>query len=246
MKNLIIYIHPTHTFGREGETTAKIQIDNSIDVGWAPQDIILITNFPFEHNGVKAIVLGDHLFCPYKPVNSKVNAILELAKQNFFGSDLYWFHDLDLFQNEPYSEEEIAINQKDMALCNYGRMPLWNTGSLFFKKSAMDIFQKMIEVADMGQITEQDALFEITGDSFLDEAHQNEWGKRLKLLNVTYNFTPTNLPSNWIKEAQKPLKAVHFHLTPAMVDIFVRGKNRVYEMLVSYRLMKIFAAYGYI
>lgn len=243
MKNLMIYIHPSRGFGEEEKKAIKIHIDNSFDLGWYKEDIMLATNFPYDYRGIQAIVLSDDLYCPFQRTTSKANAILKLFEEGLIDKGMYWFHDLDVYQNMPFAEEEINLGDFDMALCDYGRMPLWNSGALFFKKSAWDIFQTMRDYSyNDHECHEQDALNLLTGGSLLE--NQNELRKRLKLLNVTYNFTSTNLPSNWLREAEKPLKAVHFHLTPPMIDTFLKGQNRVNEVLVSPRLLKIMANYG--
>ena len=50
MKQLLIYIGPTDKFDDEHEVLTKIQIDNSLDLGWKKEDILLVTNFPYEYN----------------------------------------------------------------------------------------------------------------------------------------------------------------------------------------------------
>ena len=45
------------------ETMVKAQIDNLLDIGWDPKDIILISNFSFEFMGIKAEVTKLNDFC---------------------------------------------------------------------------------------------------------------------------------------------------------------------------------------
>jgi hypothetical protein len=52
MKNLLIYISPEHKFLPEYDKLVRIQIDNSLELGWKKEDIMLVTNFIFEYNGV--------------------------------------------------------------------------------------------------------------------------------------------------------------------------------------------------
>ena len=61
MKCLLIYISPSNGFDKEHEELTKIQIDNSLDLGWKPGEIILVTNFPWEYRGIKATVLSGDL-----------------------------------------------------------------------------------------------------------------------------------------------------------------------------------------
>ena len=41
----------------------KVQIDNSLECGWDPKDIIIATNFDFKYKGVKTYVLDE--ICDY-------------------------------------------------------------------------------------------------------------------------------------------------------------------------------------
>src|SRR3989344_2935283 len=115
MKNLLIYINPRHDFGVEEKVTVKIQIDNSLDLGWKRQDILLVTNFPYEYNAVKATIVGDENYCDSIPTTSKINTIVDLFKiqalidifkintivdlfkKGLMAGELYWYHDLDVF-----------------------------------------------------------------------------------------------------------------------------------------------------
>lgn len=54
MKNLLIYIHPDRkfvgeSFSSETDVLPKIQIENSLKLGWKKEDILLVTNFPYEY-----------------------------------------------------------------------------------------------------------------------------------------------------------------------------------------------------
>lgn len=102
MKNLPIFISPQKQFYDESLVSVKIQIDNSIDLGWKREDIILATNFNFEYNGVKSIVVSDHNYWLQDIRQSKHTTILELIGRrvinNLVNTELYWFHDLDAYQ----------------------------------------------------------------------------------------------------------------------------------------------------
>ncbi|KKM16173.1 hypothetical protein LCGC14_1688480, partial [marine sediment metagenome] len=86
MKNLMVYILSNENKWTNIENPTdlsplliayiKAQIDNSIELKWNVNDIILATNFDFEYRGVKNYYLQscskDLVFC------SKVQAIYEL------------------------------------------------------------------------------------------------------------------------------------------------------------------------
>lgn len=245
MKNLIVYIHPNKTFNLEEEKAARIQIDNSLELGWVKEDIWLITNFPYKYHDVRAIVLEDSIFCPFKPPVSKINAVLKLFEKGLIGDDLYWLHDLDAFQVSPFTVEEVNLGNCDMGVCNYGRVPMWAAGTILFNKNALDILRAIQQHCYHYRVNEQKALRSVAGCSYGDDELRFPMGKRVKLMNISYNFNTCNMRSNWI-QAEKPIKVVHFHLTPEMIAIFLGEKNSIGPDLVTNRFRQVFIRHGLI
>jgi hypothetical protein len=216
MKNLLIYIGKRKCFDAESEILIKIQIDNSLSLGWKREDILLYTNFPYEYNGVKAIEVGDETFCRFVRQASKINVILEMFDRGEIGKELYWFHDLDVFQQEPLN---IDVDKDKIALCDHGVYEKWNTGSIFFRNGSRDIFQRIKDITYKYRTDEERALFSLTGHRVrLLSLHSvggkipasNELTDRVKKINITHNFTPANFKEN-LKIVDYPIKVVHFH-----------------------------------
>lgn len=270
MKNLLIYINPREDFGEEEKITIKIQIDNSLDLGWKREDIMLVTNFPYEYSGIKAIEVGGENFASFFPQASKINTIVDLFEKGLIEKDqLYWFHDLDVFQNEVITQSELELENVDMGLCDKGRMPRWATGSVFFKNSAKDIFGFIKEISDKYKINEEPAFNALTSNNLLwttgtrpEETMGNRIvpanipgteniSQRVKKINITYNFAGWNIRSCY-KMAVKPFKVVHFHPFDPVpypggakaLDFFMYGKNKINKILMSERLIKIFNQHG--
>ena len=161
MKNLLIYVNPSKSFldyhwRDENKLLAKIQIDNSLALGWKKEDIILVTNFNYEYRGVKSMVVNDDLFCKVSYTATKIKVILHLFDKDIIGDDLYWFHDFDAFQLEKITEEELCLENAVFALTDYGKTTInefrdrrWSTGSIFFKKDAERIFRMMMQKKSM-------------------------------------------------------------------------------------------------
>jgi hypothetical protein len=241
MKNLMVYISPQKEFDEEGKILVKVQIDNSLELGWAREDIVLITNFPHEYNDIKALVLDDDTFCPFKPTVSKINAVLKLFEMGLIEDELYWLHDLDAFQQEKFTEEDVNLGNKDMGVCNYGRVPMWASGTIFFKKSALVLFLAIQKLCYEWQVTEQKGLRYIAGSS----VHEEEvgLGRWVKTMNITFNFNTTNMDSNF-RQAEKPIRVIHFHLTPRFILPFLTTQNRTGRILATERFRKILVRYG--
>lgn len=253
MKNLLTYVHPFRCFDFEHETLVKIQIDNSLDLGWDRQDIILATNFDYEYNGVRSVVVGDANRCRFKPTVAKINVILELFARGLIGAELHWFHDFDAYQQEVITEAEIG--DTEMGLTDYGHIPQWSTGTIFFRETALDIFGCIRDISYEHLTIEERALWALTGhdthrevgvDVLIKGYRSADTGiehDRIRKLNITYNFQAASLAKAY-DGAIKPLKVTHFHLIRKHVDFFLGGKNEIDTILVPERLVRIFRQHG--
>ena len=262
MKNLLIYINPTKTFTNpsakfwkyETDILVKIQVDNSFRLGWKAEDIILVTNFPYEYNGVKAMVVGDENYCDISPTASKINTIINLFESGVIKNELYWFHDFDAFQLEWITEEELELDGIDFGITEYGMTTIneWHnrrlsTGSIFFNNKSKDIFEE-IKRRVYGYHCNEEVAFLLC----LRRDKVNIKG-RMKRLNITYNFATRKRQVDLTYElATKPLKVIHFHplderpvdIGNNNMDVCVYGKNRLNKVLVPEGLIEIFKKHG--
>ena len=222
MKNLLIYINPKHSFGQEWiknglflwadetETLMKIQVDNSLALGWKPEDIMIVMNFPWEYNGVKATVVGDENYCDFAPTASKINVICDMFDKGMIGDDLYWFHDNDAFQLGSLDVDvgdEIALTDYGVARGLTDTSHRWSTGVLFFRKGAKDAF-KLIQhgVNNSYKKNEEIALLAMTRCNY---AKIND---KIRKINITYNFATRGrrIPEMY-EITDKPIRVIHFH-----------------------------------
>jgi len=270
MKNLLIYINPKHSFNEEHEVQAKIQIDNALDLGWKPEDIVFITNFPYEYNGIKSIVVGDkYLYTP--PSTIKFPAVARMFEDGLIENELYWMHDLDSFQLVPLDSDERIIQEmggRDMGLCDYGRRHKVNGGSVFFTNRAGDIFKRILGVMDKYKIEEERATMLLTNNNeswaynssvtaenkYVPAGIEDSelFRNRIMKMNVTYNIWAGNLQGCY-RIAFKPLKAIHFNPFPEPVTRnsphenkldYMLGDNIMRLVLMNDRLKKIFNKHG--
>ena len=237
MKNLLIYINPLKNFDSETAVLVKVQIDNLLSLGWKPKDIMIVTNFDYTYQDIKTLVLGDENYCQHHPTVSKIYTIITLLKKGLIKSEIYWLHDFDGYQLHPVTKKSFKLGNADFALTDYGRMPNWSTGSIFFKKSSKDIMEWIKQTTDKYHTDEETALSMLTRQNF------QEINSRIKKLNISYNFQRFNLVSNYFA-ATKPIKNVHFHPSPDKVDFFMYGKNKLNKILLPKRLIRIFNKHG--
>ena len=245
MKNLLIYVNPTG-FDEESEKLVKIQIDNSLELGWKKEDILLVTSFDYEYNGVKATVV-EKGYCPFKKENSKETTIVHLFEIGFIQNELYWCHDLDAYQLEPIIEEELGLDGLVAGFTDYGRKPMWQMGSFFFKREAEDIFRAVVERLAPGLDSQRRPRYDEYAMMDLTDNNINNINSRIKRLSNTYNFGMRRVGFCYEK-AEKPLKVLHFHPQYEKLNnlnIAMYGKNDLGVPLMNDRLIKIFHHYGY-
>jgi len=251
MKNILIYISPNGSFDNprpdlinDASISVKVQIENSLELGWAKEDIWLFTNFEFEYAGIKARVLDNIDFFDRKPQASKINALIKLFDDGIIKKgELYWFHDLDAFQICTIPELEIDLGEFDMALSDYGLHSRWSTGVIYFGESSRDLFCKIRDVTYRKNIDEERAL------TFLTKADKGI-NKRVKKINKSYNFVPRSLEKMYAV-SDKPIKVIHFHplgeVSPRekQRSFYVfNGENSLNIRFIPDRLLKIFKFHG--
>lgn len=247
MKNLMVYISPTGSFYNprkdlinDAGSLVKVQIENSLALGWKKKDIMLVTNFDYRYGVVKAKVLKNVEFFERKPQGSKINAIIKLFERGMIKKgEVYWFHDLDAYQLEPITKDEIDLANADMAITDYGVSTMWSTGVIFFNKNSRDIFEGTKNIMYRDNISEELALGKLIRSN-------KNIAARIKKLNKSYNFTPPRLKYSY-KKASKPLKVAHFHLAGGAGRFevknplaFFMGENELHIPLITERLIRIF------
>lgn len=229
MKNLLIYINPIDKkFSREHEELTKIQIDNSLELGWKPSDLILVTNFPYEYRDIKSITVGNHSVFDADR-STKVPALNELFQRNLIEDDLYWFHDHDAFELEKIN---LSLGKDAGFTTNGAAKPnVWNAGSWFFKKSAQDIFSWIWDSMNERKTNEQDAL------THLWETNFNNINNRYEKISNAYNIGIYKIAETLEEAESKNPIVAHFH----------PHKKHHLELFRNYlpdRLLIIFKKYG--
>ncbi len=233
----MLFVHPSHDFIREHKTSIKIEIDNNLSLGWKKEDIIFATNFPFEYRGVKSILVSSDCYnAEISPCASIIFVIVDLFQRNLIQkNELYWYHDTDLYQLYEVTESEINLGKADMGVVDWGNKI--SASSFFFKSSAKDIFISTKEIMYKYLVDEEVAIKKLLTDNKNVE-------KRVKKLNITYDFEPGYL-NQFYHLATKPIKVAHFHFTKdRLLDSAMYGKNSIKKPLMPERLIKIFHKHG--
>jgi len=247
MKNVLIYTGPEKRFNKEHEVLARIQIDNCLDLEWKKEDILLVTDFPYEYNGVKSLVVPDGLYYDFDKNANKSKVLVYLLNQGVIEPGaLYWCHDFDAYENHSIDETELGLENYDLGLTHYFYKPEWQFGSLFFKSSAKDVLE-LLDKATMkkprSSRNNEKKLTTLIKDNAIDSS-------RYKKMNSTYNFMKKYMHIVY-PEAIKPLKVLHFlpdnkeeDIPHTALEMFMYGKNKLKIPLMSDRLVKIFNHHG--
>lgn len=166
---------------------------------------------------------------------------------------MYWFHDLDTFQNETITVHELELGSADMGLTDKGRVPRWSTASVFFRDSSKDIFGWIKKITYIIKANEEYALTALTRNNipWTTIPGAEKVNERVKKINISFGFLGWNIRSTY-QMAIKPIKAVHFHpfgqaIYPGgvtAIDFFMHGKNQLNMVLMPERLIKIFNQHG--
>lgn len=228
MKNLYIFVSPNKKLPPEYEDLIKIQIDNSLEMGWKKEDIIFAANFDYEYKGVRSVIVGDYEVFDQNR-STKIPAINELFRKNLImENEIYWFHDFDAFQLVPF---EVELN-KDAGFTTHGYSGLWNAGSFFFKKSSREIFLKIEEYMNLRNSNEQNAL------TYMWNENVDGINEKCQIMNQTYNIGIYHI-DKIVGMSEKPIKVAHFHPHKKRhLDLF-RDRNMLPESLLA-----IFSKYG--
>lgn len=188
----------------------KCQIDNSLYYGWKPEDIIIGTNFDFEYKGIKSYNLVD--ICTYNIFNNKWYGMYELMRNGIIDDD-FWFHDQDNWQ---INDLDFPKFNGEVAACTYIKTPEWNTGSVFVKKSGIDILRYIVESMKMNPL-----------DYFGDEhwiaflRHNSEVASYLSTVNTEYCVGYTYVNDRY-EAANKPIKVIGFMPNSKSYDTFIK------------------------
>jgi len=249
----------------------RLQIDNSIQLGWDKKDIIPITNFPFEHMGVKAYEAEK--FCPWSSFVNKLVVVDELIEKGII-TDNIWLHDCDCYQLLPF---DFPKECKDWGYTRHHPRRTKNQGaSGFFRKEAYDIIHKIAEeiqsckppreelflpsfynkvsAAKIAQKKKEIAACKSKGIKLAKMAIKTScienagmYADRFSFLDYTYNLGIVKYFTMKYNSATKPINVLHFHTElKDPKDCFYFGKNRYNVKIVTDELEELLIKYKFI
>jgi hypothetical protein len=199
------------------------QIANSLELGWAPSDIVVMTNF--ELDAPVTLIRA--------PLNesclkgSKMFGLQHLFEQGLIdAADVWWAHDLDAWQNYWFDPPEFA----DIGLAKYNA-PEFNSGSIFLRAAARDLVTDIVTRIEARPIESEEPAINAV-------LRSRECAHRVTVMNSTYNVGCTGFEARF-QRSMKPVLVSHFHPSHRVSwRTHVDGVNRIGVGSVSPRLLE--------
>jgi len=132
----------------------RLQVENSIKLGWPKEDIIIITNFPFEYMGVKAHIVDN--ICRWSAFANKMVVVNEMIQKGII-HDNFWIHDADAYQLVPFKFPE-ECGHVGFARHAPGRIKPQG-GSAFYRKEAYDLVSVVAEMIKLFRPQKEESFF---------------------------------------------------------------------------------------
>lgn len=206
----------------------KAQIENSIQVGWDTQDIVLLTNFDFEFMDVKAIQVDLNEFCL---TGSKIFGLKWWFDNNEV-EDIIWSKDLDCWQNIKFDCPEF---EGDVGAVQYNN-PKYNGGSTFWKPKSKDIIDEIVKRLSENKAEKEEPLLNKVFKS-------KEYRDRISVLNNTYNVGCSGFLPRYQKSI-KPIHVNHFHPYNRIAwELHALDRKRIGEVAITVRLERLLRKY---
>lgn len=229
MKNLMVANLTKHRYSQENiEKLINCQLENSLDLGWKPEDIILLANFPYEFCGIKAVDVKLNKKCL---TGSKMYGIKYLFDNDITDDVIVWAHDLDAWQNVAFEAPDFG----DVGIACYSNSK-FNGGSIFWKKSACDIINEIISRIEKNSQNKEEPTLN-------DVLKSKEYKKRVTILDNTFNVGCSGYVKRWDRST-KPIHVCHFHpYNNTAWETHALDRNGLDEKGISDRLENIIRKY---
>lgn len=241
MKNLTLYVDERGGSGLERiRRNLDLQVDNSLELGWRPGDLLLYTNFPYSRHGVRASEVRPGRRPRTARMTSfyKTEVLLD-ALQGLEIGEVLWYHDADAYQLQPFHGSPAP--GKDLAACLYCTRErlLIQGGSMFLTRAARQVFEQVHELLIHRRYRKDEfALTDLTGrPEFLD---------RFAPLDYSYNLGDTDFELRY-QLAERPIRVAHFHVDREDHRAkFVGGGNTLGVFPLGERFERLLQRHGYL
>lgn len=202
----------------------EAQVENSLELGWKPEEIVIISNIKYDRGEVVAIEAPLNDYCL---TGSKMFGLQWWLKQNKSNGEVVWSHDLDAWQNWPMEEPKFA----DIGVAQYSNSKI-NGGSLFWKREALDIVDDVCTRIGNDKLRREEPTINMVFKS-------KEYKGRVTVLNNTYNVGCSGYVVRY-RRSDLPLRVCHFHPDNRIAwETHALDRNGIGEVGISIRLERL-------
>ena len=206
----------------------QAQIENSLEVGWTPENIIILSNVDFEFMGVKTQIAPMTDFCL---TGSKIFSLKWYFENNEI-KDIIWAKDADCWQNIWFDCPEF---DGDVGASQYSN-PKFNGGSIFWKPSSKDIISRIVqELTENSEVSEEPTINKIF--------KSKEYINRVNILNYTFNVGCSGFFERFTR-SEKPIHVSHFHPSNSIAwEIHALDREGIGQIAITVRLERLLRKY---
>ena len=210
------------------DTILKAQIENALDVGWSPENIIFLSNFDFEFMDVKAEVIPMNTACLS---GSKMFALDWLFNNERVGDTIFSL-DIDCWQNVWFDRPEFTT---DVACGQYSNNK-FNGGSIFWEPSSRDIVSEVVRRLVEGEEPKEEPTLNKVFKS-------DEYKSRVTTLDHSYNVGCSGFIPRF-ERSLKPIRVCHFHPPNNVAwEIHALDRTGIGQIPITIRLERLLRRY---
>lgn len=213
------------------ETMLKSQIENSMECGWKPRDIVVLANFEFKFMEVETTLWeepNNHCWTGSKMFG--LSYLFDNAGRFNIEGEVVWSHDLDCWENHPID----GIKFEDVGIATYSNRK-FNGGSIFWKYSAKDIVTVIDYLLSAGEEKEEPTINRVL--------KSEKFGKRVTVVDNTYNVGCSGFVKRY-NRSKKPIRVLHFNpMNKISWETHALDRNQLGEKAIGERLEKLVRKY---
>jgi hypothetical protein len=219
LTGLVVYVLDRAGAGLdEAQRLLRLQVDAALHLGWAPDRLLFLTDFPFAWQGVSSEVIGP----PERPRTARATSFyktwcIRRALDRLGPGDALWYHDADAY---PLARFTAPPTGRAFSACLYSTRErlLIQGGSLFLTADSRPVFEWVWDALTRRGCRKDE--FALT-----DAMAWPEHAGLFALMDSSYNLGTTDFELRY-QLAELPVKVAHFHPDrPSHRRVFVEARN---------------------
>lgn len=215
------------------EKYLKLQVDNHLRLEYDAKDLLIVTNFPFAHNGIKSYVVNT--FNQSSAFGNKLPAVKWLMENGIAVDDLF-LHDCDVYT---LIYHEFPKECRDVGMVKHSHYKSKLQGGVtYVRKQGYDIILKLSDFILDNQVRKEESMLRGWYD-------KPEYKDRFTLLNYRYNMFRQREFAVKYAHTIMPIINCHLHAEyQSCWDCFVEGKNKYSMPIITPEIKELMEKYA--